>query len=180
VQAPSLQHELGTFTGSGGPAPSSHQICAHNLDVTALCVVPSLADMNDSPLEFFGLHHIRLPVSDVMRSRDWYIDVLGFEPRLVLEDEDHVVGVVVGHDSGVILGLHYEPERARALRGFCPVALNVGTIDDLHRWCARLETLGISHSAPTDGHLGRYVEVADPDGLIILLHTAGQPSADEA
>jgi catechol 2,3-dioxygenase-like lactoylglutathione lyase family enzyme len=160
-------------------APNGRYVRA-TLDVTAVCGVPSLADMNETAVEFFGLHHVRLPVSDVMRSRDWYIDVLGFEPRLVLEDEDHVVGVVVGHDSGLILGLHYEPERARALRDFCPLALNVGTVDDLNRCCTRLDAPGISHSAPMDGHLGRYVEVADPDGLIILLHTASQPSADEA
>jgi len=31
VEAPSLDHELGTFTRSGGPAPSLHQICARGL-----------------------------------------------------------------------------------------------------------------------------------------------------
>ena len=136
--------------------------------------------MNDGAVAFVGLHHVRLPVSDVMRSRDWYTDVLGFEPRLSLENEDRVVGVVVDHRSGLTLGLHYEPALARALRGFCTVALNVGTVDDLDRWCAYLDTLGIGHSAPAEGHLGWFVEVPDPDGLVIELHTTGQPSADEA
>ena len=136
--------------------------------------------MNDPAITFLGLHHVRLPVSDVLRSRDWYIDVLGFEPRLSVEDEDHVVGAVVSHRSGLAIGLHYEPERARALSGFCSVALSVGAIDDLNRWCERLDTLGISHSAPAEGHLGWFVEIPDPDGLVIELHTTGQPSADEA
>ena len=43
-----------------------------------------------------------------------------------------------------------------------------------------LDALGVSHSAPADGHLGWYVEVPDPDGLIIQLHTIGHPTADEA
>lgn len=136
--------------------------------------------MNDPSLTFVGLHHVRLPVSDVMRSHDWYVDVLGFEPRLTLEEEDEVVGVVVGHHSGLILGLHHKPALALALRGFCPMALNVGSTDDLDRWCVRLDTLQISHSAPTEAHLGWCVEVSDPDGLVIELHTASQPSADEA
>ena len=136
--------------------------------------------MNDPAVTFVGLHHVRLPVSDVMRSRDWYADVLGFEPRLSVEDEDHVVGVVVHHHSGLAIGLHYEPGRARALSGFCSVALSVGAIDDLDRSCQRLDLLGISHSAPTEGHLGWFVEVPDPDGLVIELHTTSQPSADEA
>jgi catechol 2,3-dioxygenase-like lactoylglutathione lyase family enzyme len=136
--------------------------------------------MNEHGVGFVGLHHVRLPVSDVMRSRDWYTDVLGFEPCLSLEDEDRVVGVVVDHRSGLTLGLHSAPARARALRGFCSIALNVGTADDLDRCCTRLDTLEIGHSAPIAGHLGWYVEVPDPDGLVIELHTSSQPSADVA
>jgi len=127
-----------------------------------------------------GLHHVRLPVSDVIRSRDWYVDVLGFEPRLLLEEEEEIVGAVVALPEGLTLGLHCAPELARALRGFCPVALEVGTSDELTRWCTRLDTLGIDHSEPAEGHLGWYVEVPDPDGLVIRLHTAAQPTADEA
>lgn len=136
--------------------------------------------MNEHGVAFVGLHHVRLPVSDVMRSRDWYTDVLGFEPRLSLEEEDRVVGVVVDHRNGLTLGLHHAPALARALRGFCSIALNVGTAHDLDRWCTRLDTLEIGHSAPVEGHLGWYVEVPDPDGLVIELHTSSQPSADEA
>jgi catechol 2,3-dioxygenase-like lactoylglutathione lyase family enzyme len=127
-----------------------------------------------------GLHHVRLPVSAVMRSHDWYIDVFGFEPRLRLEEEDNVVGVVVAHRGGPTLGLHYAPERARALDGFCSIALSVGDVDDLVQWCTRLDGLGVRHSAPAEGHLGWYVEVPDPDGHIIELHTIGEPAADEA
>jgi catechol 2,3-dioxygenase-like lactoylglutathione lyase family enzyme len=127
-----------------------------------------------------GLHHVRLPVSDVMRSRDRYTDVFGFEPLLSVEEEDHVVGVVVSHRNGLTLGLHYAPPLAYALDGFSPVGLSVGAVDGLTRWCTRLDALGVSHSAPAEGHLGWYVEVPDPDGLIIELHTTGQPTADEA
>ena len=115
-----------------------------------------------------------------MRSRDWYIDVFGFEPLLDLEEEDNVVGVVVRHRNGLTLGLHYAPTLARALDGFCPVALSVGAFDDLIRWCAHLDALGASHSTAAEGHLGWYVEVPNPDGIIIQLHTTGQPTADEA
>jgi catechol 2,3-dioxygenase-like lactoylglutathione lyase family enzyme len=127
-----------------------------------------------------GLHHLRLPVSDVMRSRDWYSAVFDFEPRLSLEEEDRVVGVVLIHPSGLTLGLHDAPALARSLRGFCSVALSVGASDDLDHWCTRLDTLRVEHTAPAEGHLGWHVEVPDPDGLIIQLHTIGQPTADEA
>jgi catechol 2,3-dioxygenase-like lactoylglutathione lyase family enzyme len=87
-------------------------------------------------------HHVRLPVSDVMRSRDWYTEVFGFEPLLVLEAEERVVGVVVGHRSGPTLGLHLAPAVAHQLAGFSPVALSVGALDDLDRWCTRLDLPG--------------------------------------
>jgi catechol 2,3-dioxygenase-like lactoylglutathione lyase family enzyme len=134
----------------------------------------------DPAVATLGLHHVRLPVSDVMRSRDWYADVFGFEPRLCLEEEDNVIGAVVAQPGGLTLGLHYAPALARALHGFCSVALSVGTFDDLTRCCTRLDAVGIAHSEPAEGHLGWFVEVPDPDGLVIQLHTVGQPAADEA
>jgi catechol 2,3-dioxygenase-like lactoylglutathione lyase family enzyme len=139
--------------------------------------------MNDpasAPPDLVGLHHLRLPVSDVMRSRDWYASVFGFKPRLSLEEEDLVVGVVLSHQSGLTLGLHHAPELARSLHGFCSVALSVRDSDDLNNWCARLDTLDVKHTPPTEGHRGWYVDVPDPDGLVIQLHTTGQPTADEA
>ncbi len=139
--------------------------------------------MNDPALAapaVVGLHHVRLPVSDVLRSRDWYSATFDFEPCLSLEEEDRVVGVVVIHRSGLTLGLHHAPALARALHGFCSVALSVGAVDDLDHWCRHLDTLRVQHTAPAEGHLGWYVEVPDPDGLVIELHTVGQPSADEA
>jgi catechol 2,3-dioxygenase-like lactoylglutathione lyase family enzyme len=134
----------------------------------------------NEPSTFVALHHVRVPVSDVLRSRDWYTDVLGFAPRLTFEDRDSVIGVVVDHPSGLTLGLHQQPDLARALRGFCCLALDIGSAEDLARWCRRLDAMGISHSEPDEGHLGWYVAVPDPDGLLVYLHTTDQPSADEA
>jgi len=126
------------------------------------------------------VHHVRLPVSDIIRSRDFYTSALGFETRLTVEEADHIIGVVVVHRSGVTLGLHAAPARARALFGFCSVALSVGDRSDLTSWCEYLDTLGVSHSPPTEGHVGWYVQVPDPDGLVIELHTSGNITATGA
>ncbi len=95
-----------------------------------------------APPAVAGLHHLRLPVSDIMRSRDWYSAMFGFDPRLTLEEEDRVVGVVLIHGSGLTLGLHHAPGLARALHDFCSVALSVGDVDDLDHWCTHVDTLG--------------------------------------
>jgi catechol 2,3-dioxygenase-like lactoylglutathione lyase family enzyme len=128
----------------------------------------------------FGLHHVRLPVADVLRSRDWYLEVLDFFPLLVLEEEDDLVGVVLTHPSGLVVGLHAAPERASALRGFAVLALRVDGRPALEEWCARLDRLAIEHSGITASHLGWCVNVPDPDGVFVQLHTTQQPAADEA
>jgi catechol 2,3-dioxygenase-like lactoylglutathione lyase family enzyme len=127
-----------------------------------------------------GLYHVRLPVSDVLLSRDWYASALGFEPVLAFEEEDRVVGVAMKHPSGVRLGLHLEPRRARALRGFAVLSLRVSTREDLEAWSAHFDRLGVEHSVIAAGHPGFGLEVADPDGICVELHTIGHPTTDDA
>ena len=147
-------------------------------------MTPALTrDAGDGPDEaatIIGVHHVRLPVSDIIRSSDWYTNTFGFETRLTEEEEDRITGAVVVHASGVTLGLHAAPALARALRGFCSVALSVRDRMDLTSWCKHLDTLGVEHSAPTEGHVGWYVHVPDPDGLVIELHTHGNITATGA
>jgi catechol 2,3-dioxygenase-like lactoylglutathione lyase family enzyme len=137
------------------------------------------ASPNDA-VTIVGVHHVRLPVSDIIRSRDWYASAFGFETRLTVEEEDRIAGVVAVHRSGVAIGLHAAPALAEALRGFCSVALSVGDRNDLTSWCEYLDALGVNHSGPTEGHVGWYVHVPDPDGLIIELHTNGNIAASGA
>jgi catechol 2,3-dioxygenase-like lactoylglutathione lyase family enzyme len=135
----------------------------------------SLADHGTPSV--LALHHVRVPVSDVLVSQDWYSEVLGFRPTLVVEEENAVTGIVSVHPSGVVVGLHSAPQQAKALAGFAVIGLSV---DDLRDWVAHLDSLGISHSGITDGHLGECLRLYDPDGLVIELHTPSQPSADGA
>ena len=46
-----------------------------------------------------GLHGVRIPVTDALVSKDWYMTVLGLEPVLDLEEEQGVVGVVLRHPT---------------------------------------------------------------------------------
>jgi catechol 2,3-dioxygenase-like lactoylglutathione lyase family enzyme len=146
-------------------------------------VVPSdIASGTDLPSTrsvptIVGLHHVRVPVSDVVASRDWYTETLGLWPIIVTEDEDTVTGIIMAHPSGVVIGLHLAPEQAKALEGFAVIAL---AVTDLEAWPAHLDGLGVSHSGIVDGHLGRCLRIRDPDGVLIELHTPGQLSGDGA
>ncbi len=127
-----------------------------------------------------GLHHVRLPVRDVPASRDWYSEVLGFETLFEEEIEDAVVGAAVVHEAGVVLGLHLDPDRARALAGFAFMALTVAEPDGLGGWSQWLERMEVDHGPVVRTQLGTYLEVPDPDGLVVRLHSSEQPSLDEA
>jgi catechol 2,3-dioxygenase-like lactoylglutathione lyase family enzyme len=132
------------------------------------------------PPTIIGVHHVKVPVGDVLRSRDWYIEVLGFTPLLDFEEEDRLIGVALQHPCGFTIGLHLDPERAGVLCGFPTVALCVGDADDLMDWSVYLDGRSIEHSPILEGHLGSFIELEDPDGLLVQLHTKGQPAADEA
>jgi catechol 2,3-dioxygenase-like lactoylglutathione lyase family enzyme len=137
--------------------------------------------VDDRPIpKFLGIHHVRVPVTDVDVSRNWYREVLGLVPVLDYEEEDGLAGVVLAHEPGMTVGLHRDAARARALRGFCILALEVGPQAALGDWVAHLDGLGLEHSGIRDGHLGLLVEVPDPDGILVQLHTTEHPSADEA
>jgi catechol 2,3-dioxygenase-like lactoylglutathione lyase family enzyme len=132
------------------------------------------------PPTIIGVHHVKAPVGDVLRSRDWYVEVLGFTPLLDFEEEERLIGVALQHPCGFTIGLHLDPERAAALCGFPTVALCAGDLEDLMDWSAYLDGRSIEHSPVLEGHLGWFIQLEDPDGVLVQLHTKGQPAADEA
>jgi catechol 2,3-dioxygenase-like lactoylglutathione lyase family enzyme len=119
-----------------------------------------------------GIHHIKLPVSDVARSRDWYQRVLGFQTEIEFVEEGDVKGVAIRRDGcQPQIALRHDPDRARALSGFDAVALLVPTRDEIQRWSAALEDLGEAHEV-VQGHRGGAVitGLRDPDGIEIRLY----------
>ena len=124
-----------------------------------------------------GVHHVRLPVVDVEASSDWYRTVLGFEILLYEEEEGGVVGAVLRHPSGVVLGLHQsEAAVVKSLDGFNVLGL---TADDLSAWVDELDRLGVIHGQVTRSSAGYFIEVTDPNGIVVQLHTAEQPNVEE-
>src|SRR5579875_2388385 len=127
------------------------------------------------------LHHIRIAVSDPWASRDWYSSILECEALLDLEDEDGVVGVLLRHSaSGVILALHRDPAIAAALRGFPIFGLAVPDLLSLRRYATWLDDHGADHSCLREGHLGSYIDVPDPDGIVIRVHSDTPVASEDA
>jgi catechol 2,3-dioxygenase-like lactoylglutathione lyase family enzyme len=119
-----------------------------------------------------GLHHVKLPVAEVVRSRDWYVRAFDFTCTLEFREADRLVGVGMEHPDGNLrLALREDRARAAALAGFDTVCLAVGTRADLDDLLARLDTRGVDHGEPVAGHRGDAVDVPDPDGHLVRVHT---------
>ena len=118
-----------------------------------------------------GLHHVKLPVSDVSVSADWYVRAFRLERLHEFVEEGALVGVALRHqETHLILALRLDPERARALSGFDALCLAVGTRADLEAVLRELDGLGIAHTEPSPGRGGDAADVPDPDGMIVRLH----------
>ncbi len=120
-----------------------------------------------------GFHHIKLPVADLGRSRDWYTSVLGLRVEIEFVEDGVLHGLALADANGRLgLALRLDPVRAAALAGFDPVALQVPERGDVEAWRARLDDLGQPHGGVVTGHRGGSVLVGlhDPDGIEIRLY----------
>ena len=98
-----------------------------------------------------GIHHIKLPVSDVARSRAWYQRVLGFETEIEFVEDGEIQGVAIRRDGcQPQIALRHDPDRARALSDSTPSRC----------WCLRARTSsgGAPHSV-TSARLTRSSKV---------------------
>lgn len=128
-----------------------------------------------------GFHHVKLPVTDVAVSLQWYERVLELRQSLEFREDGRLMGVILRDAEGrMSLGLRREPERAAALKGYDPVAFAVATLAGLEACRHRLDDLGEPHGGIVTGHYGSVlVGLHDPDGIELRFYTeeTGQPAA---
>ena len=127
--------------------------------------------MSAPPL--LGLHHLKLPVTDLDASIDWYRRVFDAEH---LSQFDHVDGSGVRY--AVILAvpglptpveLRWAPSVAGAIAGYDPIDLAVDSVEALQAWVRHLDDLDVDHSAVITGGAGHLMVLADPDGIYIRI-----------
>ncbi len=131
--------------------------------------------MPAGPPALDGIHHVKLPVTDLARSRAWYARVLGLDVDMEFRDEDGgpvkgVAGRIPGVD-GTGFALREAPEPARGFSGFDPLALGVADRAAIDAWVAHLDALGIAHSPVIHATIGWLVVLRDPDGIELRLYS---------
>jgi catechol 2,3-dioxygenase-like lactoylglutathione lyase family enzyme len=111
-----------------------------------------------------GVHHVRIPVSDLDRAVTFWRDVLGFAFDFEFPER---AGVAVRSGSASVV-LWHDPERARAAAGSVAAGIGVPDRAALERLAAELDDAGVPHG----GIQPAFVEaklpfVEDPDGSLI-------------
>jgi catechol 2,3-dioxygenase-like lactoylglutathione lyase family enzyme len=120
-----------------------------------------------------GIHHVKLPVSDLERSADWYGTRLGYRRQIEFVEEGRLMGIVLAHpNGGPGLGLRLDPERAAATAGFDYFAIGVPDQRALEALADRLTRLGEKHAGVHFATIGWILPLLhDPDGHEVRFYT---------
>jgi len=130
--------------------------------------------------EILGLHHIKVPVSDLPTSRAWYERVFDLETLTEFrDDEDGVVrGVSYRAKGDLTISLRENRAAAIGIAGFDPFAIMLRGRPDIEQWVARLDDLGVSHSEVIEAAIGYIMTFDDPDGLQLRFYTLNENGAN--
>jgi catechol 2,3-dioxygenase-like lactoylglutathione lyase family enzyme len=123
-----------------------------------------------------GIHHVKVPVSDLAASRRFYETALG-AVRLPGADHRHADGRLYAHvlrlpGTEILLELRHNPEQAARHHGFDPLTLAVADRAELAEWDRLLTALGVPHSPVIVSIRAWVMVVEDPDGIRVRLYTA--------
>ncbi|MGW5110252.1 VOC family protein [Nocardia sp. NPDC004123] len=120
-----------------------------------------------------GVHHLKLPVSDLARSIDWYRSRLGYTVGVEFREQGDLRGVALHHPAGgPMLGLRLYPEKAAAAAGFDYFSIGVPDRPAMQALAAHLTALGESHAGVHFATIGWILpELHDPDGHEVRFYT---------
>jgi catechol 2,3-dioxygenase-like lactoylglutathione lyase family enzyme len=128
--------------------------------------------MTDVPL-LDGIHHLKLPVSDLQRSFTWYHDRLGYVVLQEFVEDDVLMGLAMRHpNGGPDLAIRLDPGRARVAAGFDYFAIGVPGKTAIDALAARFTERAEAHAGVHRTPIGWVLPgVHDPDGHEVRFYT---------
>lgn len=130
-----------------------------------------------------GIHHVKIPVTDLTRSIDWYAQVFDFRATWEFPEADGVVRGVGGVLPGLgdtMVAIRVNPKAAEGCRNFDPVSFAVQDHADIEAWATHLDRLGVPHSPVIEASIGWLLVFNDPDGLELHLYSWAAHGVDHS
>jgi catechol 2,3-dioxygenase-like lactoylglutathione lyase family enzyme len=126
----------------------------------------------EAPL-LHGVHHVKIPVTDLDRSSQWYCSRLGYIEGFRFVEDGRAVGVTLDHpNGGPDLALRLNPAASDGLGDFDFFAIGVpdqASIEALGDW---LTALGEEHAGVHRATMGWILPLLhDPDGHEVRFYT---------
>jgi catechol 2,3-dioxygenase-like lactoylglutathione lyase family enzyme len=120
-----------------------------------------------------GIHHVKLPVRDLARSRAWYESRLGYRTAIEFAEQGTLMGISMRHpNGGPEFALRLDPARAEAAAGFDYFAIGVPSKEAIEDLAARLTALGEQHGGVHFATIGWILpQLHDPDGHEVRFYT---------
>lgn len=183
-------HDLGLGSGhSPGPQVRSGKrlpldVVVHKMQYNCIDTVGLQLGRFSMIPKLAGVHHLKLPVSDLDRSIRWYATRLGYQVVIEFRDGGRRTGVAMTHpDGGPDLALNLNPDRAKASAGFDYFSIGVPDRDGIEALAAHLSSLGETHAGVHFATIGWILPMLhDPDGHEVRFysmesHTEIDPAA---
>jgi len=128
-----------------------------------------------------NIRQIKVPVTDLQCSVDWYRQLLGLELHREFVEGGQLVGAVLRHQTGgfvVSLRLRAAVPGQPSFPGFDLFSLGVSSLGDLQQLIEHADTLGANHGVVVDrGPDGYHLDIYDPDHTAVRFLT---PTAESA
>lgn len=128
--------------------------------------------------ELSGVHHINFSVTDLQRSAEWYMGVLGLTMGWEMPDtEGRGQKIALLHPTSpfrLVLSHHARNDGQAASEfrtGLDHLAFTVTDRAELERWQRRFEELGVDHSEIKEGATGYLITFRDPDNIQLEVYT---------
>jgi catechol 2,3-dioxygenase-like lactoylglutathione lyase family enzyme len=120
-----------------------------------------------------GVHHVKLPVSDLERSRSWYASRLGYATLIEFTKGGRTTGITMRHpNGGPLIGFVLNPDLAGRASGFDYFSIGVRNKADLEDLAGRLVELGEENAGIHFATIGWILPgTHDPDGHEVRFYT---------
>src|SRR6266567_850043 len=120
-----------------------------------------------------GVHHLKLPVTDLARALAWYSSRLGYRAEAEFVEQGKLMGYSMAHpNGGPVLGLRLDPARARAAAGFDYFSIGVPGRDAIDGLASRLTALGEDQAGVHRASFGWILPwLHDPAGHEVRFYT---------